>query len=143
MRVSIHPFDDLSRRDLYDVLRLRADVFVVEQDCAYLDPDGVDLVATHVLGRVDGRLVAYARVSPEDGMQRISRVVTARDARGTGLGHAVVRESLAVVGAAPCFLNAQDHLRAFYAQHGFTPVGEVFLEDGIPHVRMVRRPDCA
>lgn len=131
-------FDELSPAALYDVLRLRADVFVVEQECAYLDPDGADADAMHVLGREDDRLVAYARVHPEDGSLRVSRVVTARDARGRGLGHAIVRASLDVVGARPCFLHAQDHLRGFYAQHGFVPVGDVFPEDGIPHVRMDR-----
>lgn len=138
MRIEVHSFDALTPAALYDVLRLRAEVFVVEQDCPYLDPDGVDAGAVHVLGREDGVLVAYARVADEDGLPRISRVVTSPRARGRGLGHAIVRACLEVVGDAPCFLNAQDHLRAFYVRHGFAPVGDVFLEDDIPHIRMHR-----
>ncbi len=138
MRTTLHTFDELPRRALYAALRLRAEVFVVEQRCAYLDLDGVDLVATHVLGWEGDDLVACARVHQEDGAARISRVATSPAARGRGLGHAVVRACLAHVGARPCFLHAQDHLREFYAAHGFHVVGDVFDEDGIPHVRMER-----
>jgi ElaA protein len=138
VRIETLPFDGLSTRALYEVLRLRCDVFVVEQDCPYLDPDGEDPAATHVLGWEDGRLIGYARIHHEDGQPRLGRFVTARAARGRGLGHDLVRACLDAIGDTRCFLHAQDHLRGFYAQHGFVPVGDVFDEDGIPHVRMER-----
>ena len=138
MHIDTLSFAELSPTALYELLRLRAAVFVVEQDCAYQDLDGEDHNATHVLGRLGDRLVAYARVHEEAGRPRIGRVVTAPTARSLGLGHEIVRASLAVVGDRPCFLLAQDHLRGFYAQHGFAAVGEVFDEDGIPHIRMDR-----
>jgi ElaA protein len=138
VRIAVHTFDDLPPGTLYELLRLRAAVFVVEQDCPYQDLDGQDQAATHVLGWMGERLVAYARVHDENGTPRVGRVVTAADLRSVGLGHDILRASLDVIGDRPCFLHAQDHLRDFYAQHGFTPVGEIFDEDGIPHIRMDR-----
>lgn len=130
--------DEMSARDMHAVLLLRSEVFVVEQTCAYQDPDATDLVAWHVLGTDGGRLVAYARWWDADDGAHIGRVVTARDVRGTGLGHAVVSACLERIGGGRVVLHAQDHLRRFYAAHGFAPVGDVFPEDGIPHVVMVR-----
>lgn len=135
--------DDLTARELLEVLRLRADVFVVEQKCAYQDPDRIDLVAWHVLAREDGpdgRLVGYARWWDADDGAHIGRVVTSRQVRGRGLGHVLVRECLRRIGPRRVVLHAQDHLRRFYEAHGFVAVGETFLEDGIPHVEMVREP---
>lgn len=138
MQTAVHSFDELSPAVLYELLRLRAAVFVVEQDCAYQDLDGEDPRATHVIGRLGGRIVAYARVHEEDGKPRIGRVVTAPDVRSRSLGHDILRVSLEAVGDRSCFLHAQDHLCGFYGRHGFEPVGEVFDEDGIPHIRMER-----
>jgi len=138
MEIAIRTFDELSLRELHDMFALRADVFVVEQDCPYLDPDGEDPAATHVLGTDDGTLVAYARIQETPEGPRMGRVVTARSARGRGLGHDLVRACLDTIGARSSFLLAQDHLRGFYGEHGFAAVGDVFLEDGIPHIRMER-----
>jgi ElaA protein len=141
MEIAVRAFDDLTLRELHDVLALRADVFVVEQDCPYLDPDGEDPAAIHVLGTENGSLVGYARIHETPEGARIGRVVTARDVRGRGLGHDLVRASVAAIGERASYLHAQDHLRAFYAAHGFRPAGDVFDEDGIPHVRMDRPSD--
>ena len=138
MEIAVRAFDDLTLRELHDVLALRADVFVVEQDCPYLDPDGEDPAATHVLGTENGILVGYARIHETPDGARIGRVVTARGVRGRGLGHHLVRASVTAVAGRASYLHAQDHLRSFYAAHGFHPAGEVFDEDGIPHVRMDR-----
>jgi ElaA protein len=138
MDIAARAFDELSLRELHDVFVLRAAVFVVEQDCPYLDLDGEDPAATHLLGMDGVTLVAYARIQETPEGPRIGRVVTARAARGRGLGHELMRACLGEVGARPSFLMAQDHLRAFYGAHGFVAVGDVFLEDGIPHVRMER-----
>ena len=138
MQITVRAFDELTLRELHDLMALRAEVFVVEQDCAYLDPDGEDPAARHVLGMEDGLLVGYARIhEPPDGA-RIGRVVTAQSVRGRGLGHELVRAAVKAVGERASYLHAQDHLRAFYAVHGFVPVGDVFMEDDIPHVRMDR-----
>ena len=139
MQFRIAHFDDLTAREVYDMLRLRAEVFVVEQECAYLDPDGDDLRATHLLASEGGALCGYARWYEEDGALRIGRVVTHPSRRGEGLGHDVMRACLAYVGDAEAFLHSQVYVQAFYAEHGFAPEGETFLEDDIPHVLMRRR----
>ncbi|RZQ64842.1 GNAT family N-acetyltransferase [Amycolatopsis suaedae] len=130
--------DRITAEQLYAVLRLRAQVFVVEQESAYQDLDGRDLRAdTHHLwtGDVD----AYLRVLVEpSGGYRIGRVVTAQHARGTGLGARLMEAALEVVGDAPCVLGAQIQAGGFYAKFGFTPSGPEYLEDGIPHVEMRR-----
>ena len=141
-------YDELSRDDVYDLLRLRSEVFVVEQDCPYLDPDGKDRdpAAHHLLGRrQDGTLVAYARLLPPGLSYReasFGRVVTAVSARGSGLGHALVIEALRHTDALwphdDVQIGAQAHLAGYYAKHGFTVCSEVYDEDGIPHVHMRR-----
>lgn len=129
---------------LHDVLRLRVDVFVVEQQCAYAELDGLDAEATHVVGRTaGGEVVAYCRILPpqEGGLPHIGRVVVAARHRGQGHGKEVVREALAVVrlhyGTVRCAMAAQAHLQKFYEGLGFTVRGEAYPLDGIPHVDMV------
>lgn len=138
-------FDDLSVGDLYALLRLRAEVFVVEQRCAYLDPDGADPACWHLLGERDGDLLAYARLVPA-GLKfaeaSIGRVVTDPATRGSGLGHALMREAIERVHALwdpqPIRIGAQAHLQGFYGQHGFAVDGPLYDEDGIDHVEMLR-----
>lgn len=125
-------------------------MFVVEQECVYLDPDGLDPEATHLLGRLgpgpDGELLAYARWYLEDGPEgrlvRLGRIVTARDHRGRGLGLRTVEEALARIADEhphlPVRMHAQTHLVGFYESFGFIAAGEPFDEDGIPHVAMAR-----
>ncbi len=144
----VKPFDDLSGREVYELLALRADIFVVEQKCAYLDPDGKDLRALHVLGRdARGVLVAYARVfvgSRES--HRIGRVVVAASHRGQDLGRALMREALRALTRVDyerghslgVELAAQAHLRAFYESLGFAVISAVYEEDGIPHLDMAK-----
>lgn len=141
-------YDELTRDDVYDLLRLRSEVFVVEQACPYLDPDGKDrdAQARHLLGRVgNGELVAYARLLPP-GLSyeeaSFGRVVTATSARAQGLGHALVVEALHHMDTAwphhAIQIGAQAHLAAYYARHGFEVCSDVYDEDGIPHVHMRR-----
>lgn len=142
LKLSARRFPELTVEELYDLLALRAEVFVVEQACAYLDPDGCDREATHLLGTRDGALVAYARWYPEAGRVRLGRIATAPAARGRGYGRDVVEEALRRIAAdhpdRSVLLHAQAYLQGFYESLGFTPVGEPFDEDGIPHVAMVR-----
>ena len=143
MQWSWGPLHALSPAELYAMLALRQAVFVVEQDCAYLDADGKDLGAFHLLGRRAGELVACARVLPPGlggAEAAIGRVVVAPHARGTGLGRALMVEALdrtrVELGPGPVFVSAQAHLQAFYASLGFAVCGEGYLEDGIPHLPM-------
>jgi ElaA protein len=134
---------DLDATTLYALLRLRADVFVVEQGCAYPDLDGRDLEpgTVHCWLDRDGAPAAYLRVLAEpDGAVRIGRVCTARDQRGNGFADRLVRAALADFAGRDCVLDAQSYLVAFYTRLGFTQTGDEYDdEDGIPHVPM-RRP---
>lgn len=133
--------DELTAGRLYAVLRLRVDVFVVEQGCPYPELDGRDLLAdtTHVWLLADNAVTAYARVVAEpDGTRRIGRVCTASFARGQGLGARVMDVALERAGVFACVLDAQTYATGFYARFGFEPAGDVFLEDGIPHITMRR-----
>lgn len=138
---------ELDPATLYAVLRLRSAVFVVEQDCAYQDVDGLDLLdgVVHVLARDGDRITAYARVLPPDAghaTPRIGRVIVDPGARGQHLGRRLVRRALVTCTA--CWpgsaveLGAQAHLTGFYGGLGFEAVGEPYDEDGIAHVWMRR-----
>lgn len=141
-------FEALSVQQLYALLRLRSEIFVVEQRCAYLDPDGKDLhpQALHLLGYDGEVLAASVRILPPGlgyDCPSIGRVVVAASHRGTGLGHVLMREALSQVfqhwPGSEVQLGAQAHLADFYAAHGFAVASPVYDEDGIPHVTM-RRP---
>jgi ElaA protein len=138
--------DGLSARDVYDLLALRSAVFVVEQQCAYLDPDGADLHSLHLLGRDEaGSLIAGLRIV-DPGIKYVEpslgRVVSAGHVRRLGLGRALVAEGvrrcLIEWPARGIRISAQAHLERFYAEFGFQGVGEPYLEDDIPHIEMVR-----
>jgi ElaA protein len=143
---TVSTFEALSPSELYEIMALRQEVFVVEQHCPYLDADGLDPRALHVSGRDrEGRLVAYARVFgpgikyPESS---VGRVCSALSARRTGLGRSVVHHAIEVVkthfGNVPIHISAQAYLEQFYCSFGFEPLNERYLEDDIPHVAMVR-----
>lgn len=143
-------FGELSIDELYAILRLRSEIFVVEQDCVYLDPDGKDRLCWHLMGVEDGRLVAYLRVIPtgveEDAAGSIGRVVVARDRRGTGLGHELVGRGIALynelVGKGhPIVIHAQSQLERFYSLHGFRATSRPYMFEGLPHTNMELRQD--
>lgn len=147
LRWTWRPFEALAVGELYELLKLRQRVFVVEQACAYLDADGRDPDALHLLGHdADGRLVAVLRVFPPDptGRAVIGRVVTAPEVRGAGVGTALMREGLRRVrtafGPVPIHLSAQAHLAGWYRSLGFEVSGPGYDEDGIPHLPMDRPP---
>lgn len=144
LRFALKPFDALSPAELYEILALRQRVFVVEQACAYLDCDGKDPAALHLLGRdARGALVAYARLlSPGVSFAEaaIGRVVTDPAARRSGFGRALMNEAIARAREAfggPLRIGAQRYLERFYGELGFVADGEPYLEDGIPHTEMV------
>ena len=135
----------LSKEELYALLALRQEVFVVEQDCPYLDADGQDQESHHLLGFQDQELVAYARAFPPGAVYpeaAIGRVITAPSIRGTGMGRPLMQEAIRWVekewGAVPIKLSAQAHLEGYYGSLGFVICGAGYDEDGIPHVPMRR-----
>lgn len=134
-------FGELTIDELYAILAVRERVFVVEQQCFYQDADGLDPQCRHVWAALRGAVVAYLRIIPA-GVKyaelAIGRVLVAPEMRGTGLGKELMRRGLAVAGAVPVRLSAQAHLDRFYAELGFRAVGDVYDEDGIPHVEMLR-----
>jgi ElaA protein len=134
-------FADLDARTLYDLLRLRSEIFVVEQECAYLDVDGrdVELGTRHLWFSDPDGPVAYLRLLSEPGgVTRVGRVAVAAAARNGGLAGRLMEEALALIGDGPCVLDAQSYLIGFYARYGFHITGPEYVEDGIPHVPMRR-----
>lgn len=141
----IAPLSHLSALDMHDLLRLRVDVFIVEQSCIYAEIDGQDPGSLHVLGRsADGSLAAYARILPPhaDGLPHIGRVAVHPDHRGARLGHRLMERTLQAVhehyGSDRSALAAQTHLRKFYEQHGYRVTSAEYMWDGILHVDMLK-----
>jgi ElaA protein len=136
-------FDELTTTELHEILRLRCEVFVVDQDCAYADIDGRDreLGTVHHWVAGDGDdVVAYLRALTEpDGTTRIGRVVTAPFARGRGLA-AVLVDHVGAATAGELVLDAQSHLTGWYTALGYEVAGDEYVEDGIPHIPMRRTP---
>jgi ElaA protein len=139
-------FGELSVAELYAIIALREQVIVVEQACAYLEADGRDPAARHLWAEAirpgqAATIWAYLRIVPAGAKfdeVSLGRIVTAPAARGTGLGRALVGRGLAAVGAVPVRISAQAHLERFYGEFGFRRAGESYLEDGIPHIEMLR-----
>ena len=138
-------FDALTKAELYALLQLRSEVFVVEQACAFQDLDGSDDRAMHLLGQQGDALVAYARcfaAGVKFAEASIGRVVAHSRARGTGIGHGLMREAIERLqqhwGNQPIRIGAQARLKNFYTQHGFIDIGARYVEDGIDHLEMLR-----
>ncbi len=143
----LKPFYELTGVQLYAMMALRQEVFVVEQNCPYLDADGKDLKGWHLMGYDDdGKLVAYARLLPKgvsyENHVSIGRILAAASIRGKGAGHELMKEALyqmeQLFPRENIKIGAQVYLRKFYESHGFVVSGEEYLEDGIPHFPMVR-----
>lgn len=145
MKWTIKTFEDLTTKELYEILQLRAEVFVVEQDCPYQDVDNKDMDSYHVMGYDKNHLAAYTRiVKPGISYQEIAigRVVVSPKNRAQRLGVNVMQKSIEYIESQlqkqPIRLSAQSHLQKFYADLGFQFTGKEYLEDGIPHVEMLR-----
>ena len=141
----IKTYDQLSKDELYDLLQLRAEVFVVEQDCPYQDVDGKDKKAVHVLGYKEGKLVAYTRIFKQGNYFKnasIGRVVVSKDQRQFGYGYDLMNASIQAVEKLfrtnTIEISAQTYLKKFYNNLDFVEVGDGYLEDDIPHIKMVK-----
>jgi ElaA protein len=137
-------FDELSVHELYVILQLRTEVFVVEQNCVFQDMDGKDQGSYHICGWLNGRLVAYTRLVPAGVSYKeaaIGRVITAPSARRTGAGKEAMQYSIKKLyelwGKQPIKLSAQLYLKNFYESFGFAQTSDIYIEDGIPHIEML------
>lgn len=135
-------FAELTPRELHDIMRLRVDVFVVEQECPYPELDGRDTepATEHLWVEVGGEVAACVRVLEGDGCAIIGRVATARGHRGNGYAAQLVRLALERIGGQRTEIGAQTYLEGWYSQFGFARSGEDYVEDGIPHLPMAREP---
>lgn len=145
LHFSFKTFAEFTPHELYAYLQLRSEVFVVEQNCVYQDLDNLDQESLHVLVYDAHLLVACARiVAANEKYPNISigRVIVAATHRKQDLGHALMRQCIKVIeerfGVQKIVLSAQAHLQNFYKKHNFAPQGEIYLEDGIPHIHMQR-----
>jgi len=139
-------FEELTNSQLYQILRLRSEIFVVEQDCVYQDMDDKDQKAFHFFCKEDNQIIAYTRIfKPGDYYNEaaIGRVVVKSLKRGTGFGHVLITKSIDEIekemGKIPIKIGAQLYLKAFYESYGFKKISEEYLEDGIPHIHMLRK----
>ncbi len=141
----IKPFESLTVFELYDILQLRSTIFVVEQNCVYLDLDGKDKVALHLFGIFENKIVAHARlfqagISFENAS--IGRVTVDANYRDKKWGHELMQEAIAAIllhfGESRITIGAQLYLKKFYESHGFVQTSEMYLEDDIPHIEMIK-----
>ncbi len=142
------PFHDLTPQELYAILRLRSEVFVVEQNCVFLDMDNKDQVAYHLMGYSNDELIATTRLLGKDTAYKlisIGRVVTSPEHRGTGAGRALMEESIKrcyeLFGTEDIKIGAQLYLRKFYESFGFQQSSDMYLEDDIEHIEMIKQVD--
>jgi ElaA protein len=138
------PFSELTTEELYHILRLRSEVFVVEQNCVFLDMDNKDLACHHLMGWNEKQLLGYSRIVPP-GISyvesSIGRIVSSPAARGMGIGRELLSESIQALyrlhGKRDIRIGAQFYLKDFYESYGFVQTGEIYSEDGIDHVEMM------
>jgi len=142
--ISVKYFDELDTTELYNILQLRSEIFVVEQDCVYQDLDGKDQHALHVIGTKNNKAVAYTRIFKSGdyfNVASIGRVIVAKEERRYGYGKVIMEASIEAVkkklGETSIKISAQTYLKGFYNSLGFKEVGDGYLEDGIPHIAMV------
>lgn len=143
-RTEIKTMGGFSAHELYALLKLRVDVVVVEQNCPYPELDGKDESAVHLMLKDGDTILAAARIFPPDSQSpaKIGRVVVSPDYRGRKLGETLMREAIGFCDETyqgqPIFLSAQSHLKNFYGQFGFSSISNEYIEDGIPHIDMLR-----
>lgn len=144
MEWSIKKFQELTVEELYAILQLRTDIFVVEQECPYPEVDGRDQASHHLCAIEEGQLIAYARIllpGVSFSEASIGRVLVAKSHRGKGLGYPLIEKAITFIRdeleQSRIKISAQAHLQKFYENCGFQTVSEVYLEDGIPHQDMV------
>ena len=146
LEIKVKYFKDLTTQELYDILQLRSEVFVVEQDCVYQDIDNKDQEALHVIGYKKERVVAYTRIfKPGDYFEiaSIGRVVVSQIERDNKYGYDIMEASIKTIknqfNESTIKISAQCYLKKFYSNLNFKQVGEEYLEDGIAHITMIKK----
>ena len=144
MKITVFKYQDLSPDRLYEILKLRSEVFVVEQKCAYQDLDNKDEKALHLVGENNNKIIAYTRIFKKGGFFKnssIGRVLVKKKYRNKDYGRKIMTSSIEKLKKDPkeeiIELSAQKYLLKFYSELGFEKVGEEYLEDNIPHVKMI------
>lgn len=145
MNFKVKSYQELNKEELYSILQLRSEVFVVEQDCVYQDIDGKDQKALHVFGTINNQIITYTRIfKPGDYFKNasIGRVVVTKSERNSGYGIDLMEASIQAIKdnfhTSKITISAQKYLKKFYEGHQFYQVGDEYLEDGIPHIKMLR-----
>jgi len=144
-------FDQLTVTDLYQILKLRQDVFVIEQECIYPDIDNMDSRCLHVFGKDrDSVIKAYLRIIPpgvKKNLPALGRVVVSPDARGNKTAYSLMKEGILISDqiypGMDLFISAQQYLETFYLKLGFIKISDMYLEDGIPHIDMVKKNEMS
>ncbi len=146
MKTIVKSFKELNTMELYSILQLRSAVFVVEQQCIYQDMDGYDMKALHIMGHKEKKLIAYTRIfRPGEYADKasISRVLVENTEREHGYGREIMKAAIAAIQehfeTTSIELSAQTYLKKFYTSLGFRETGVEYLEDGIPHTRMIKK----
>jgi len=137
-------FDELSQEELYKIIKLRIEVFIIEQNCIYQDCDGKDINAYHLFSEEDGNVIACLRILNK-GVSfdevAIGRVIVDKAYRGKGIAKEMIRKAIAfieeIIKERAIRISAQAHLEKFYGSFGFKKTSEVYMEDGIPHIQML------
>ena len=142
----VKKFDELTVPELYQIIKARVDIFVVEQDCPYPDLDGYDQKALHLWVEEDGVVLAYCRIFPKGikyNETSLGRVLTTEQGRGKGLGKNLFSYAVQIIEnrlkTSEIRISAQDYLLHFYESFGFVDTGKKYLEDNIPHTEMLRK----
>jgi ElaA protein len=143
----LKPFAELTPKELYSILQLRNEVFIVEQNCAYQDLDNKDLKSWHLMGMEEGKLMVYSRLLAPGisySESSIGRIVSSPSGRKKGMGKKIVEESIVQIKnlfkTDTIRIGAQLYLKKFYESFGFFQEGDIYLEDNIPHIIMLRKP---
>ena len=144
MKLEIKKFEELSGKEIYEILKVRAEVFVVEQDCPYNDPDGKDIDSIHIMLKKEGAIIAYLRVLKSGvsyNTPSLGRVLVVKEGRGKGLARELVLSGIDYIintlGEETITIGAQEYLKSFYESLGFVSISEIYLEDNIPHLDMI------
>ena len=135
-------YEDLSRDELYKILRLRQEVFIIEQNCNYLDADGYDVNSTHLFAYKNDKIIAYMRIIDSEEISNhviFGRILVKKEFRNIGLGKEIMKRGIALFDPKQTiFMSAQVYLKEFYQSFNFISIGDEYFEDDIPHIKMIR-----
>ena len=137
----VKKWEELNKEELYEILRLRSEIFIVEQECPYQDIDNKDIFSKHCFGKINNEIVCYTRVFLNEDPNIIGRLLVKKQFRNKGIGREIMRRSINIISKEKViFISAQSYLKGFYESLGFIKKGKKYLEDGIIHIPMYLNP---